>query len=174
MSYLIDTTMGLLLAIIFLAILDYFANERDWVHLKHSGVYSGPNGLWHWASQVLAWLAILTIVKIFIYLFMWFFSEQLAMFGGWLFKPLQGNIRFELLFVMILFPGLLNVIYFWVADGFLKAKKEHSEAHESDGMEDKKEHLIESETELPEGNYKPAAWSSVGGQGGDSKPSVIV
>jgi STIMATE family len=130
MSYLIDTTLGLFLAISLLGLLDYMANERDWVHLKHSGVYVGPDGYKHWISQVVAWMTILTIVKFIIYLFMRIFSQQLAVLGQWLFEPLQSNIRIELLFVMIVFPGLLNVVYFWIADSYLKAKHEHAEAHE--------------------------------------------
>jgi len=44
---------------------------------------------------------------------------------------------------MILFPGLLNVVYFWIADHFLKAKAEHTDAHEqSEEMEQKKESLL--------------------------------
>jgi hypothetical protein len=165
---LIDTTLGLVLAIIFLNLLDKLAHERDWVHLKHSGVYTGANGLMHWVSQCLAWLFIQTLVKMIIYLFMWLCSEPLAWFGSILFAPIQFNIRFELVFVMILFPGVLNVIYFWIADSFLKAKAndQNGDAFENDetGLEDKKEKLMsnnDSETEAPEMNIsKPAPWSS--------------
>jgi len=171
-SYLIDTTLGLVLAIIFLRALDYVANERDWIHLKHSGVYSGDHGVLTWIAQCIAWLVILTLVKIIIYLFMWLASEPLAFFGGLLFAPLQFNIRFELVFVMILFPGLLNVIYFWIADHYLKAKKEHADAHENDetGLEDKKESLIEGEEEKETADawtfYSPMPWSNIFWGGG--------
>lgn len=166
LSYLIDTTLGLLLAIICLNILDRIAHERDWVHLKHSGVYTGANGLMHWVSQCIAWLAIQTIVKLIIYLFMWLCSEPLAWFGSILFAPIQFNIRFELIFVMIVFPGLLNVIYFWIADSFLKAKSsDHSsDAYENDetGLEDKKQKLMDEEApEKPRmGLSQPAPWSA--------------
>ena len=143
MSYLIDTTLGLILAVFFVKLLDYLANKFDWKGLKKSGVYHGDDGFCHWIQQVLAWLGILTIVKMLIYLFMWGLSGPLAVIGGILFAPLQGNIRFELLFVMIFFPGFLNVIYFWIADSFLQAKAEHKEAHEVDhSMEDKQESLL--------------------------------
>jgi hypothetical protein len=165
-SYLIDTTLGLVLAILFLRVLDRIANERDWAHLKHSGVYSGERGLLTWTVQVIAWLVILTVVKVIIYLFMWLASEPLAWIGGILFAPLQFNIHFELVFVMILFPGLLNVIYFWIADGYLKAKKEHGDAHENDetGLEDKKESLMgddQQEQDTPESFnfYRPLPWT---------------
>jgi STIMATE family len=164
-SYLIDTTLGLVLAILFLRVLDHYANERDWVHLMHSGVYTGERGLLTWAVQVVAWIVILTIVKIIIYLFMWLASEPLAWMGAILFAPLQFNIRFELVFVMILFPGLLNVVYFWICDGYLKAKKEHTDAHENDetGLEDKKEALMEQQEqeETPDSFnfYRPLPWT---------------
>ena len=130
MSYLIDTTLGFFLAICLLGVLDWLANEHDWAHLKHSGVYVGVDGYKHWISQVMAWMVILTIVKLLIYGFMVVCSRPLAVMGQFLFEPLQGNIRIELVFVMILFPGLLNVIYFWIADSYLKAKGEHEDAHE--------------------------------------------
>jgi hypothetical protein len=142
MSYLIDTTLGLVLAIILVKLLDYVANKFHWDSLKKSGVYHGEDGWVHWIHQVLAWLGILTIVKMLVYLFMWGLSEPLAVIGGILFAPFEGNIRFELLFVMIFFPGFLNVIYFWIADSYLQAKAEHSEAHEDELMQDKKKHLL--------------------------------
>jgi hypothetical protein len=122
-SYLIDTTLGLALAIMFIKLLDYVAHENDWLTLRHSGVYTGPDGYVHWAHQVLAWLGILTLVKIVIYLFMWLFSNQLAYIGGILFAPLQFNIRFELVFVMIL---VSNTSWSWGRNGL--AASEHTKA----------------------------------------------
>ena len=148
--YLVDTTLGLVLAIWGLKILYTLAHRFNWVALKHSGVYAGEDAVLHWIWQVLAWVIIMTVSKIIIYYFMVWTSEPLAFVGGILFEPLQSNIRFELLFVMILFPGFLNVIYFWIADGFLKAKPEHAGAHIVDEKEaeraQKKEALL---TEMP-------------------------
>ena len=151
LSFLIDTTLGLFLAIMCLQLLDTLAHDYDWKYLKESGVYVGPDGWKHWVCQVLAWLFILTVTKLMIYFFMWAFSQQLAFIGQLLFAPLQGNIRFELVFVMILFPGVLNVIYFWIADSYLKAKEAHEGVHEPASLEDsgndKKEALLEGEIE---------------------------
>mmetsp|Transcript_4235 Transcript_4235/g.10057 ORF Transcript_4235/g.10057 Transcript_4235/m.10057 type:complete len:284 (-) Transcript_4235:330-1181(-) len=135
MTYLVDTTLGLLLAIWGLKAVDWMANEWDWVSLKHSGVYEGVDGLLHWIHQVVAWLVILTVAKVIIFYFMLFTGDALAFFGNLLFTPLQANIRFELLFVMIFFPGVLNVIYFWIADHYLKAGAEHAGAHEEDTLD---------------------------------------
>jgi len=134
-TYLVDTTLGLILAIWGLKAIDYMANEWDWVSLKHSGVYEGVDGLFHWINQAVAWIVILTVAKVIIYYFMIWTSDGLAYFGGLLFSPLQGNIHFELLFVMIFFPGVLNVIYFWIADHYLKAGAEHASAHEEETLD---------------------------------------
>lgn len=145
--------------------IDNVANDRDWVHLKHSGVYTGPNGWKSYVVQVLAWLWIQTVVKIILYFFIWAFSDLLAEFGAFLFKPLQSNIRFELVFVMILFPGVLNCIYFWIADSFLKAKKDApGGAHEVQNDESGKTDALltdVAETELAVNNFLPASWSSL-------------
>lgn len=151
-NYLIDTTLGLVLSILFLRLLDWVANERDWVSLKHSGVYQGVDGMWHWWHQLTAWMIVLTVVKVIICVFMWLTSPLLAKWGGIFFEPLQGNIRFELLFVMIIFPGFLNVLYFWVIDSFLRAEKHHAGAHEPEphveigsidgGLDSKNESLV--------------------------------
>lgn len=175
MSYLIDTTLGLILAVIFVKILDYLANKFNWEGLKKSGVYHGDDGVWHWVQQVLAWLGILSIVKVLIYLFMWGLAGPLATIGGILFAPLQGNIRFELLFVMIVFPGFLNVIYFWIADSFLQAKAEHKEAHEEDHtMEDKREALLTEAfpTEDPVAAARP--WTDVDARTTNAKEIPLV
>lgn len=143
LSYLIDTTLGLVLAIMFLRIQDFLALRYNLTWIQHTGVYTGDDAFKHWAAQTTCWMIILTIVKIMIYYFMVLFSDMLAFMGSILFAPLQINIRFELLFVMIFFPGVLNVIYFWIADSYLKAGDEHAGAFEA--KSDKEEALISEE-----------------------------
>jgi hypothetical protein len=135
MCYLVDTTLGLVLAVWGLKFIDYLAHQNDWAALKHSGVYEGVDGFLHWVYQVLAWLINLTVGKVIIYYFMVWTSAPLAWVGGIIFSPFESNIRLELLFVMIFFPGFLNVIYFWIADSYLQAQSEHHGAHEVDPEE---------------------------------------
>lgn len=138
-SFLVDTTVGLFFSLILLGWLNALAQKRGWHTLMNNGVYeleadgskATKDGIRHWRNQVLAWVVILTLVRVLVMGFIWVFSPILARAGDFLFEPLQGNIRFELLFVMILFPGILNFFYFWVADHYLKAGAEHSSAHES-------------------------------------------
>mmetsp|Transcript_25217 Transcript_25217/g.45393 ORF Transcript_25217/g.45393 Transcript_25217/m.45393 type:complete len:285 (-) Transcript_25217:128-982(-) len=134
-NYVIDTTLGLVITIVFLDWLERLANNFNWVALKNSGVYVGKEGIVHWFWQMTAWIVILTLVKVIICIFMWLFSSPLAYVGAILFAPLQSNIRFELLFVMIFFPGVLNIVYFWITDSYLKAGKEHTDAHNDEEKE---------------------------------------
>lgn len=122
-NYVIDTTLGLVITIFLLNALEKVANQRNWTSLKDSGVYVGREGMIHWIMQMLAWILILTIVKVLVCVFMWITATPLAYIGQILFEPLQSNIRFELLFVMIFFPGILNIIYFWITDSYLKSNK---------------------------------------------------
>ena len=157
MCYLVDTTLGLVLAIWGLKVVDYLSHKNDWAALKHSGVYEGVDGILHWIAQVMAWLGILTVGKIIIYYFMVLMSKPLAWAGGILFAPFETNIRLELLFVMIFFPGFLNVIYFWIADSYLQASSEHHGAHEYDeetelAQQRKEALLTDDEAKTSDGN----------------------
>jgi len=131
-SFLTDTTVGLFFSLIFLGMLSKEAKKRNWTTLMNTGVYEGEDGMIHWRHQLFSWLVILTLVKVLVVLVIWVFSPLLSRAGDFLFGPLQGNIRFELLFVMIIFPGILNFFYFWIADQYLKAGPEHTDAHEPD------------------------------------------
>lgn len=155
MCYLVDTTLGLFLAVWGLKIIEYLAYKFDLESLKHSGVYEGVDGMIHWVHQVIAWMLNLTCGKVIIYFTMVGFSRSLSWVGSILFAPLEGNIRIELLFVMIVFPGFLNVIYFWVADSYLQAQDEHAGAHEVDPDEaemavQRKEALLDPSEEMDE------------------------
>jgi len=129
-SFVVDTTAGLFFSLVFLGILETQARKRNWTTLMDTGVYQGEDRMVTWSHQVISWVMILTVVKFLVVLIMWIFSPVLAWIGDFLFSPLQDNIRFELLFVMIIFPGILNFFYFWIADHYLKAGPEHTDSHE--------------------------------------------
>jgi STIMATE family len=91
-----------------------------------------------------------------------------AVFGAFLFKPLQANKHFELVFVMILFPGLLNCVYFWIADSYLKAKHDAPGGAHEKGIDDESgrtDSLLHdiAESEVKKNKYVPAPWSALTG-----------
>lgn len=129
-NFLIDTSVGLYFSVLLLDLLTVSAIKYNWESCKKCGVYEGEHGMRHWSIQLVAWLAILTITKFILVFIIWAFYPILARIGDFLFEPLQQNIKFELIFVMIFFPGFCNFFYFWIADHYLKAAPEYKEAHE--------------------------------------------
>lgn len=129
-NFFFDTTLGLLLSVMMLGYLIDVAKERGWDTLINSGVYEGPEGIKIWMHQLGAWIGIMTLVKIILMFVLWVLSPALAVMGDFLFRPMQDNIKFELVFVMILLPGILNIFYFCIADEYLKAGAEHTAVHE--------------------------------------------
>ena len=125
----------------------------------NTGVYHGEHACTHWIAQTFSWVVILTVVKILIYYFMLIFQNALAFFGSIMFAPLQINIRFELLFVMIFFPGVLNVIYFWIADSYLKAGDDNCHAFEVTEKTEKEMSLISDEEKKAQAEGDMAAMS---------------
>jgi len=150
-NYVMDTVFGLIISIGLLGLLDHFANKFDWVSLKDTGVYHGSEGILHWVNQAIAWILVLSITKVVLCIVIWCISPFLAYWGEIIFSPLQGDIRFELLFVMIFFPGFLNIVYFWIMDSFLKAKNHHVDAHENEELDSKTESLIPEQEEEGDG-----------------------
>jgi len=130
-NFFIDTTLGLVLSVYFLGLLNKEAEKRNWVSLKNIGVYIGDDGMRHWFIQLLSWVIILTISKFILLFVLWFFSPILAVLGAFVFGPVQSNIRLELFFVMILLPGVMNLFYFWIADTYLKADTVENEMSEN-------------------------------------------
>lgn len=170
-SFLVDTTLGLFFSLVLLGWLNVEANKRNWTSLMNGGVYEGPDGMMHWGNQVLAWIIILTLVRFVVAFFIWVFSPILARAGDFLFTPLQQNIRFELLFVMIVFPGILNFFYFWVADHYLKAGAEHTDAHEPDS--DEEEDISPTNYVATDVNMKAGAPSSPSFELPHVKPGTV-
>jgi len=125
-NYFFDTTVGLFLSVILLQMALGAAKRRNIASLMNTGVYSGADGMKHWWHQLIFWMLILSACKVLLLALLWICSPLLARLGYFVFGPLQGNNQLELLFVMIILPGVLNVFYFWIADGYLKADTEEA------------------------------------------------
>ena len=62
-------------------------------------------------------------MKLVLVCFLWIFAPFFSIVGEVLFRPFQGHNQVELVFVMVVLPGVLNVMYFWVADSYMKGGK---------------------------------------------------
>ena len=69
-------------------------------------------------------MSIVLITKIFVIITIIPYRNWLGWLGNLILAPFQGFPKLELLFVMILYPLIVNILSLWITDNFLK--KHHS------------------------------------------------
>ena len=87
-------------------------------------------------SQLGVWLGITLIVKIILLIMLKICKLFLVNLGTFFLSPFS-NAKVRLVMVMIIFPVILNALYFWVVDNILKLKE--SDKPEGNLKEEKEE-----------------------------------
>ena len=144
----LDCTLGAFLSYIFMWLMDGIANSSDWTILK-TGLYydeymEGNKKCYKldwkkYGSQLGVWLGITLIVKIILLIMLKICKLFLVNLGTFFLSPFS-NAKVRLVMVMIIFPVILNALYFWVVDNILKLKD--SDKDEVNLNEEKKESNI--------------------------------
>jgi len=127
-TVVLDCTLGAFLSYIFMWLMDGIANSSDWTILK-TGLYydeymEGNKKCYKldwkkYGSQLGVWLAITLIVKIILLIMLKICKLFLVNLGTFFLSPFS-NAKIRLVMVMIIFPVILNALYFWVVDNILK------------------------------------------------------
>jgi hypothetical protein len=127
----LDCTLGAFLSYIFMWLMDGIANSSDWTILK-TGLYydeymEGNKKCYKldwkkYGSQLGVWLVITLIVKIILLIMLKICKLFLVNLGTFFLSPFS-NAKVRLVMVMIIFPVILNALYFWVVDNILKLKE---------------------------------------------------
>lgn len=130
-TVVLDCTLGAFLSYIFMWLMDGIANSSDWTILK-TGLYydeymEGNKKCYKldwkkYGSQLGVWLAITLIVKIILLIMLKICKLFLVNLGTFFLSPFS-NAKIRLVMVMIIFPVILNALYFWVVDNILKLKE---------------------------------------------------
>ena len=130
-TVVLDCTLGAFLSYIFMWLTDGIANSSDWTFLK-TGLYyeefmtgnkKNYRLIWKkYLSQLGVWLAITLIVKIILLIMLKICKLFLVNLGTFFLSPFS-NPKVRLVMVMIIFPVILNALYFWVVDNILKLKE---------------------------------------------------
>lgn len=123
LNVLIDTTIGIfslfILLNIWLKIVLYLNLERC-----QTGNYGNPPKYLNWVFQLVAFLMLVVINKFFIILLLKI--PYLSWAAEFLMSPIVSVSRhFELLFVMIIFPTIMNTFQFWITDHILMKKERY-------------------------------------------------
>ncbi|KAJ6539740.1 vacuolar membrane protein-domain-containing protein [Mycena capillaripes] len=122
LNILIDTTLGVGLIYVVLRVLTFIMTER--FHLKgfESGVYGTPPSFKYWMRQATIYILALTAMK-FMVIGLLALIPGLFTLAAWLLSWTwtgQGD-TLEVVFVMGIFPILMNIVQFWLIDSIVKA-----------------------------------------------------
>ena len=124
LSFLLDSTLGTFVNLSLLHFAENFIRNRTSLHYLQFGDYGDPPSLIRWTAQLGIWLTLVIIGKIVCVLILVKFSGTLEMLISYVFQDLRSHPQAELIVVMIIIPGISNVISFWITDTYLK-RDEH-------------------------------------------------
>ncbi|KAG2115744.1 vacuolar membrane protein-domain-containing protein [Suillus discolor] len=122
LNVLIDTTLGVTIIYVVHHGLTYLFAKR--FHLKgyESGQYGSPPLMSYWARQAAVYVVALTTMKMLVVgLFtVW---PGISQVGDWLLSwtAIGNGDAFQIIFVMGLFPIIMNILQFWLIDSIVKA-----------------------------------------------------
>ncbi|KAK0049864.1 transmembrane protein 110 [Biomphalaria pfeifferi] len=121
-SFLLDSTVGLLVIYIGLKSCQLLAHHNRWKSI-YFGEYGDPPKCNAWVGQCALYILVMIITKLLMTLLVLFkFWTDVRMF---LMAPIT-NPHLEIVLVMFLVPLVVNAIVFWVVDNFLKHSIQNS------------------------------------------------
>ncbi|KAJ7831892.1 vacuolar membrane protein-domain-containing protein [Mycena leptocephala] len=180
LNILVDTTLGVGLIFVILRVLTFILTEK--FHLKgfESGIYGTPPSLKFWMRQAAIYLVALTTMKFMVIGLLALFPGLFAV-GGWLLSWTWSGDgdTLEVIFVMGIFPILMNILQFWLIDSIVKAsgvaldldapdpldreplfRAPHDDGDEDDGATSYAQHDIESHPHLTTRSLSPSSTRS--------------
>ncbi|KAI9316039.1 vacuolar membrane protein-domain-containing protein [Dichotomocladium elegans] len=122
LNVLVDTTLGVGILWFWLHAIQYVL--ENYLHARYirSGNY-GPGPLrrraWPWLKQTTVFVACEGLMKFCVLLLFRFFPVLFDL-GNWALRWTRGNYRYQVVFVMFIFPLIMNAIQFWIVDTIVK------------------------------------------------------
>ena len=140
-TVVLDCTLGAFLSYIFMWLVDGIVSNSELEILK-TGLYyeeymEGNKKCYKlkwkkYGAQLGVWLVVTLIVKLILLVMLKICKLFLVNLGGFFLSPFS-NAKVRLVMVMIIFPVLLNALYFWVVDNILKLKESNKDDVKLDG-----------------------------------------
>ncbi|SLM41144.1 Protein of unknown function DUF3661, vaculolar transmembrane [Lasallia pustulata] len=121
----IDTTIGIPILIVLLRLLTHafsltpIGNPPESIH---SGNYGHPPRATWWLKQSLIYFIGLLGMKICVF-FIFQICPWIVRVGDWSLRWTEGNEAIQVVFVMLLFPVIMNAIQYYIIDSFIKDQK---------------------------------------------------
>ncbi|KAH6659939.1 vacuolar membrane protein-domain-containing protein, partial [Truncatella angustata] len=118
----IDTTLGIPILIIllrvFTALVSYTPLGKPAESIQ-SGHYGSPPKAWWWVKQSIIYFCGLFGMKICV-LVLFLLLPWIARIGDWALSWTDGNEKLQIVFVMMLFPLIMNAMQYYIIDSFIK------------------------------------------------------
>ncbi|KAH7887363.1 vacuolar membrane protein-domain-containing protein [Phlebopus sp. FC_14] len=164
LNILVDTTLGVGLIYLVLQTATFVLTKK--LHLKglQSGQYGKPPSFNYWARQTAVYVFTLTTMKLLV-VALFAVWPGVSKLGDWLLSwtSIGDGEAFQVIFVMGIFPIIMNILQFWLIDSIVKASNNsvtphsdsprHSDSqdrqplfHSPDDEDDIQPHDIESVT----------------------------
>ncbi|KAJ2549536.1 hypothetical protein GGH95_006228, partial [Coemansia sp. RSA 1836] len=124
----LDCTIGIAFITGYLKLFGYLA-QRFNVKGLESGHYGDPPSWKRWIKQASIFCASMVCMKLTVVLLITLLPLLVGL-GDLVLKPIQmtHSPRFEIVFVMAIWPLSLNIFESWVIDQFIKKKRKPSDA----------------------------------------------
>lgn len=87
-----------------------------------SGHYGHPPQAWWWLKQSLIYFCGLMGMKVCV-LILFMLLPWISRIGDWALSWTEGNEKLQIVFVMMLFPLIMNAMQYYIIDSFIKEKK---------------------------------------------------
>ncbi|TVY40012.1 Vacuolar membrane protein [Lachnellula occidentalis] len=153
----IDTTIGIPILIVLLRILTaLFAmtplgKPRESIE---SGNYGSPPRAWWWCKQSIIYFIGLMGMKICV-LIIFLVLPWISRIGDWALRWTEGDEALQVIFVMLVFPVIMNATQYYIIDSFIKKQggeqgheripEEDTDSERGGDMDDDEIHLIDEE-----------------------------
>ncbi len=121
-----DCTLGVIFCYLYLQLLlKLLEGTRFEYKTGDYGQDEHQNG-WRLSSvtcQILWWVGVVILSKFTTTGILMLFYRVVEQIGKFILNPVKGDPKLKLIFVMIIFPTVFNIMQFWFTDNFIKSSK---------------------------------------------------
>ncbi|KAK4518653.1 uncharacterized protein ATC70_008874 [Mucor velutinosus] len=130
LNIFVDTTLGIGILWCILTGFKYLILRLQLTGFQ-SGVYGEPplmEQLKKWSKQLIVYIVSLFLMKVIV-VGLFHLCPWIEDFGDWVLQWTVGNYKLQVVFVMLIFPLVMNIMQFWVIDTFIKHKTDQKSHH---------------------------------------------
>ncbi|KAK0670707.1 vacuolar membrane protein-domain-containing protein [Cercophora samala] len=121
----IDTTLGIPILILIVRVtttLVTYTPLGQPPESVQSGHYGSPPNVWWWLKQSFIYFCGLMGMKLVVLVIFMVFP-WISELGDWALKWTEGNERLQIVFVMMLFPLIMNAMQYYIIDSYIKKQE---------------------------------------------------